>query len=743
MLRRCCRIAAGHHAASCHRGGCQKFATLAQNLRERKDRIGQVHDPRRVAHFLNKIVFCLFAEDAGLLPGNVFSAILEEAARDKSGLSEMLAELFDKMRTGKGRFGTVTIPWFNGGLFDDDDVLELLFTEVQTLAEATGLDWASIEPVIFGTLFERGLDPAKRREMAGLFDAAPSKPPPPQPQDEHDNAGRSAASRGANAARRSLGKGVGIHYTNSATIMKIVEPVVLQPLAEEWETVKQAIANAKRRSRKDDLYFAFRERLGAFRVLDPACGSGNFLYLALRHLKDFDLRVEQEAKALGLTPDPKGQRITPKTVLGIEINPYAAELARVTVWIGELQWQLRNGHGITRRPILSALDGIENRDALLAHDGAPAKWPRASAIVGNPPFLGGKKLLGALGKDYVEVLRHAFQGQLPGFTDFVTYWIEKARRLVEERQVEAAGFVATNSIRGGSNLPVLRKVSSSAEIFCAWSDEPWALDGAAVRVSLICFRGKPYSGIRTLDGTQVSTINADLTGTTADLTSVRPLQENLGICFEGGQKHGPFEISSNLARSWLSAPLNPNGRPNADVVMPLVNAADLVRRSSDTWVINFADRSKVESAFYELPFTYVEHHAKPERMKSSLASHRQFWWRHHRTRPEIRTRLSTLNRYIATPVVAKHRVFVWLNTKQWPSNLIDAILRDDDAMFGVLHSRPHELWALRLGTSLEDRPRYTPTTTFETFPFPQGLTPILAQTSRIPARNRSRRALLR
>ena len=415
--------------------------------------------------------------------------------------------------------------------------------------------------------------------------------------------------------------------------MKIVEPVVLQPLAEEWETVKQAIANAKRRSRKDDLYFAFREQLGAFRVLDPACGSGNFLYLALRHLKDFDLRVEQEAKALGLTPDPKGQRITPKTVLGIEINPYAAELARVTVWIGELQWQLRNGHGITRRPILSALDGIENRDALLAHDGAPAKWPRASAIVGNPPFLGGKKLLGALGKDYVEVLRHAFQGQLPGFTDFVTYWIEKARRLVEERQVEAAGFVATNSIRGGSNLPVLRKVSSSAEIFCAWSDEPWALDGAAVRVSLICFRGKPYSGIRTLDGTQVSTINADFTGTTADLTSVRPLQENLGICFEGGQKHGPFEISSNLARSWLSAPLNPNGRPNADVVMPLVNAADLVRRSSDTWVINFADRSKVESAFYELPFTYVEHHAKPERMKSSLASHRQFWWRHHRTRP--------------------------------------------------------------------------------------------------------------
>jgi hypothetical protein len=152
----------------------RKFATLAQNLRERRDRIGQPHDARRVAHFLNKIVFCLFAEDSGLLPGNVFSAILEEAIRDKTGLSEMLAELFDKMRTGKGRFGTVTIPWFNGGLFDDDDVLELLFSEVQVLAEAARLDWASIEPVIFGTLFERGLDPAKRKQMAGLFDAASS-----------------------------------------------------------------------------------------------------------------------------------------------------------------------------------------------------------------------------------------------------------------------------------------------------------------------------------------------------------------------------------------------------------------------------------------------------------------------------------------------------------------------------------------------------------------------------------------
>ncbi len=460
----------------------RRFATLAQGLRERRDGHNRLHDPRRVAHFLNKVVFCLFAEDAGLLPGNVFSAIVEQALRDRSSLSPLLADLFDKMRTGKGYFGTVRIPWFNGGLFDDDDVLNLLYLEVQTLGEAMKLDWASVEPVIFGTLFERGLDPARRKEMAGLFDAAETKPAKGRKKKAAAAAAPALPLRGGAVAQRSPGKGVGIHYTDTATIMKIVEPVVLRPLAAEWETVKAAIGKAKGTKKKDDLYLAFRERLGAFRVLDPACGSGNFLYLALRHLKDFDRKVEQEGKALGVTADPKGQRITLKTVLGIEINPYAAELARVTVWIGELQWQMANGYGVTRRPILGALEGIENRDALLNADGTEARWPTATAIVGNPPFLGGKKLLGILGSAYVERLRRAFDKRLPGFTDFVTYWIEKARQLVEAKAVEHAGLVATNSVAGGSNLPVMRRLVSSTNLFDAWSDEPWAVDGAAVRV---------------------------------------------------------------------------------------------------------------------------------------------------------------------------------------------------------------------------------------------------------------------
>jgi len=349
--------------------------------------------------------------------------------------------------------------------------------------------------------------------------------------------------------------------------------------------------------------------------------------------------------------------------------------------------------------------------------------------VGNPPFLGGKKLLGVLGADYVKTLRHAFHQRLPAFTDFVTYWIEKSRELVEAGAVERAGLVATNSVAGGSNLPVMRRLVSSTILYTAWSDEPWAVDGAAVRVSLICFAQAHLERSRVLDGNPVDVINADLTAGATDLTKVSRLSENAGICFEGGQKHGHFEVPASLARQWLLSPVNPQGRTNADVLVPLLNASDVVRRSSDTWVIHFGDRSEQDSALYELPFEYVVKHVKPERSKSSLPSHRQFWWRHHRTRPEIRERTSRMQRYLVTPVIAKHRLFVWVSAKAWPSNLLDAITRQDDLIFGLLHSRGHEVWALRLGTSLEDRPRYTPSTTFETFPFPEGLTPNIAASS--------------
>ncbi|HEV8679998.1 MAG TPA: DNA methyltransferase, partial [Stellaceae bacterium] len=355
------------------------FARIAVALRQRDD------DGRRVAHFINKLVFCLFAEDIDLLPNRVFADILEEAAKRPDDFVPMLKELFRAMANPQGRFGTVAVPWFNGGLFDDFDVLPLGQNQLRDLITAARLDWKEIDPTIFGTLFESGLDDKKRAEMASLFDA---------PEPEH----HALLPLHAPAANR----GVGIHYTDEATIMKIIEPVVVLPLRREWERIKVEIRDLdERRARATApaqrerllqqaraLYADFRAALGRYRVLDPACGSGNFLALSLRALKDFDLAVLDDAKAMGLPPDD--YRVGPEAVLGIEINAYAAELARLTVWITELQWQLRKGLGLTRRPILDRLDGIVRADALLSASGSEREWPAADVIVGNPPFLGGK-----------------------------------------------------------------------------------------------------------------------------------------------------------------------------------------------------------------------------------------------------------------------------------------------------------------------------------------------------------------
>lgn len=708
----------------------RKFATLAQGLRERRDRLGRPHDPGRVAHFLNKIVFCLFAEDSGLLPGNVFSAIVEEALRDKSNLSPLLADLFDKMRTGMGYFGTVRIPHFNGGLFNDDDVLELLFPEVQTLGEAMRLDWASIEPVIFGTLFERGLDPARRKEMAGLFDAEPK---PGKGRRKKAAAAAPPAlplKGGATAAQRSLGKGVGIHYTDTDTIMKIVEPVVLRPLAAEWETVKAAIGKAKGTKKKDDLYLAFRERLGAFRVLDPACGSGNFLYLALRHLKDFDKKVEEEGKALGVTADPKGQRITPRTVLGIEINPYAAELARVTVWISELQWQMANGYGVTRKPILEKLDGIRNEDALVDESGAETEWPKANAIIGNPPFLGNKLWIRRLGEEYSNKVRSAYAGRLPGTADLVAYWVEKSRLALKVGRAEAFGLVTTKSIAKGSSRSVMDRVVGDATLllFDAWTNEPWALDGAAVRVSLVCAKRRNVSSLQaiTLNGMTTKSIYADLTAGERgfDLTKSKRLIENRDKSFQGVKIVGQFDLAGPIARDLLRLPVNPNGRLNSEVLRLYIDVDDVVDRPSDRWVVDFGvDMSIEEASQFEAPFAYLEKSVKPTRALVRRKNHREFWWLYGESRPGLRTAIEGLTRYIVVPETSKHLLFRWADCKALVAGSLFAIAFDDDGRFGVLQSNIHRLWSVASGNRLGvgNDPRYNATVTFRTFPFPEDL----------------------
>ena len=680
------RLRPGETRQSLTEQAAQSFATLAQSLRERG------HDPQEVAHFVNRLVFCMFADDVDLLPGQMFTRMLEQARRTPAHFADLAGDLFRVMASG-GRVGFETVDWFNGGLFDDGTALPLEKSDIDTVLAASNLDWSEIDPSILGTLFERGLDPGKRAQL-------------------------------------------GAHYTDRDKIMLLVEPVVIRPWLAEWAAEKAEIAaeldragaakslaaRTKRRNEAERRYRAFLNRLRAFTVLDPACGSGNFLYLALQALKDLEHRVQFEAEALGF--QRAFPEIGPANVKGIEINPYAAELARVSVWVGEIQWMRRNGFSEARDPILKPLDTIECRDAILAPDGTEPEWSEADVVIGNPPFLGNRKTRRELGSDYVDMLERVYRGLVHGRPDLVCYWFAKAGRLLESGRIRRAGLVATNSIRGGTNRAVLDRILENSTIFDAWADEPWVVDGAAVRVSLVCFASVDSGMPIGLDGTGAARVNADLTAARSDLTKARTLARNARVAFQGDIKRGPFDVPGDLAREWLCLPANPNGRPNADVLRPWSNGMDLTRRPSGRWIVDFGDTiDEGQAALFEVPFGYIKEHVKPIRQGNREKASREFWFRHWNPRPGMWRALGSLSRYIATPRVAKHRLFVWLDARVCPDCQLIVIARGDDTTFGILHSRFHEVWSLRLGTSLEDRPRYTPSTTFETFPFPPGLTP--------------------
>lgn len=703
------------------------------------------HDPQAVAHFLNRLVFCMFVEDIGLLPDYVFAEIMDAAVEKQDDFVPLLGDLFRAMKNDNGRFGTTRIPWFNGGLFDDDSVMPLNSLQISDLRDAAQLDWTFVEPAIFGTLFEKGLDPKKREEMASLFDAVvakdkaakPGAQPVPSAKTKGKGKGKAAVKP---LAAAEIGRAVGVHYTDIDKIRKIVEPVVLQPLEREWAEVKAQIAAIDAKPTKNDaakrkavearrkLWFDFRQRLKSLRVLDPACGSGNFLYVALLALKDLDKRIRDEAGKLSLPPEKDA--FTSETVLGIEVNPYAAELARVSIWIGDIQWEMRQGSGtISRRPILGRMTGIRNQDALIDERGKERQWPAAECIVGNPPFLGDKAMIRSLGEDYTKKIREVYAGRVPGGADLVCYWFEKARAMIEVGHTQRAGLVSTNSIRSGANRKVLDRIVASQIIYDAWSDEPWEQDGAAVRVSLVCYTGGGQMVTAPqprLDGREVIKIYSNLSSGITDITNAFTLFDNSSVCFIGDQKTGAFDIDGTLARQWILLSGNPNGRPNSNVIKPWANGNDVVDRPSDTWIIDFGVKcSESEASQYERPFEYVVKNIREARIGKRENTTSARWWLHQRPRPEMRKALLGLSRFIVSPRVSKHRIFKWLDPAILPDSRLVAIAKDDDAFFGILHSRIHELWTLKLGGwhGVGNDPQYTPSQGFDTFPFPEGLTP--------------------
>ena len=657
----------------------EQIAAIAQTMRARG------LDSAEVAHFLDRVVFCMFAEDIGLLPDHVFTRIAEKSGGDPVRFRRLLGQLFEAMATG-GDFGMEAIRHFNGNLFNGATVPELTAGEAAQIAAAALLEWSAIEPSIFGTLFERGLDPEKRAQL-------------------------------------------GAHFTGKADIEKVIEAVVMQPLRREWDEARQGIDAALASPRKkgkaeaEAVLQRFLARLQAVRVLDPACGSGNFLYVALQKLKDLEKEASIHSSNAGL--GAVLPMVGPWQLHGIEINPYAHDLAQMTVWIGWLQWRKFNGFGSPEEPILRAIPGnFQNKDAILdlSDPAAPKEpdWPKVDFIVGNPPFLGGNRIRQELGDDYVEALFKLYKDRVPAFADLCCYWFEKARVHIENDGAKRAGLLATQGIRGGANREVLKRIKESGDIFWAVSDQDWILDGATVHVSIAAFDDGSEK-TRTLDGQAVATINPDLTSA-ADVTQARILKENQGISFQGPSPKGSFDIDEATARAMLVATGNPNKRPNSDVVRPVASAVDLVRGSRGCWTIDFAVLPMDEAAQYEAPFEYAKREVYPVRSKNRRESYAQKWWQYAEARPGMRAALKGLPRFIATPRVSKHRLFVWMKQEVLANDGTIVFARSDDYFFGILHSHVHEVWARAQGTQLREEKsgaRYTPTTSFETFPFPK------------------------
>lgn len=635
-------------------------------------RMGEREGKTKAAHMMMRLVFALFAEDVGMLERGLVTRILERSRLHPENSQQYFQDLFRAMQAG-GEFWGTDIRHFNGGLFDSEDALAITSAEAAALATAAQLDWSEVEPSIFGTLFENSLD--------------------------SDTRGR----RGA-------------HYTSVNDIERVVDRVVMEPLWAEWDALRHGLPGLKKKQQRLEQLFAFQDRLKAVRVLDPACGSGNFLFVSLKKLLDLEYQVRTAVVMNGVGEFEMPPQVHPRQMLGIEIEPFAHELASITLWMGYFQWKRAHG-GDWGNPVLQQLDNIQNRDALLDPQGNEAVWPEAEFIVGNPPFLGDKMMRSQLGSEYTERLRGVYSDRLPGQSDLVCYWPEKARAMIEAGLTRRAGFVTTNSIRGGKNRVVLERIKASGDLFMAWPDEPWEQDGAAVRVSLIGFdNGKET--LRTLNDEHVGVINADLSAG-ADVRLARRLPENARLSFVGGMKKGKFDIPGKIAQRWLTLP-NPGGVSNADVLKPWVNGMDLTRRHSGTWIIDFDTMPLEQAELYVEPLQYVKDVVKPERDKVSNRLERERWWQHARTAPDLRAALSRLPRVIGIPRVAKHLLPVWLSAPLVVDGQVVVVARDDDFTFGVLASTVHRAWARMQGTymGVGNDLRYTPSTCFETFPFP-------------------------
>ncbi|WP_338053487.1 class I SAM-dependent DNA methyltransferase [Rhabdochromatium marinum] len=704
-------------------------------------------DSERVAGFLSRCLFTMFAEDVGLLPAESFSELLARLQEKPDAFPDALKSLWHSMNSG-GFCGVLMIQVlrFNGGLFEGADPLPLTAEQIGQLIDAARADWRQVEPAIFGTLLERALNPHERHKL-------------------------------------------GAHYTPRAYVERLVMPTVIEPLRADWEDVQVAAQNHARLGKTKDAITEVRNfhgRLCQTRVLDPACGSGNFLYVALEHMKRLEGEVLDVLGRLQKSAsfELEGFTVGPNQFLGLEVNPRAARIADIVLWIGYLQWHFRTyGHVNPPEPVLRDFHNIQCRDALIEAgarepllddqgqavtvwdgrsvkvspitgekipdetqrlpvyrylDPRRAEWPEADFIVGNPPFIGAASMRRALGDGYVDAVRSVYSGQVPDSADFVMYWWQIAAEKVRKGEARRFGFITTNSLRQTFNRrvlePHLNDPKAPLSLVFAVPDHPWveASDGAQVRIAMTV--GAPgeqpgllrkvtaeRSGDEDARAVELSEregkLFADL-AIGADIAGAKPLIANSSVSSRGVQLIGPgFIVTDEEAHA-----LGLGHEPGLEaVVRDYRNGRDLTQCPRGVKVIDLFGLN-VEQVRERYPAIYqrVLERVKPERDQNNRASYRNHWWIFGEPRKDWRAMSAGLSRYIATVETTKHRIFTWLDANVLPDNMLVNIASDDAFLLGVPSSRLHGAWALATGGRLGvgNDPRYNKTRCFETFPFP-------------------------
>ena len=535
-----------------------QLATLAKSLE------AAGHGADGVAAFLMRCLFTMFAEDVGLLPERGFTGLLEETRKQPELFPRLVPGLWQAMNRGgfSAELRTDVLK-FNGGLFADPTALPLDKAQIDLLLAAARADWRHVEPAIFGTLLERALDPRERHQL-------------------------------------------GAHYTPRAYVERLVLPTVIEPLREEWAVAQAAALQQDREGKRDKAAAelrAFHRRLCSLRVLDPACGSGNFLYVTLEHLKRLEGEVLNALDAVGDTQgllEMAGVTVDPHQMLGLETNPRAARVAEAVLWIGYLQWHFRTrGKVNPPEPVLRDFHNIECRDAVLAYDriehvfddsGKPvthwdgrtmkthpvtgeqvpdetarvlleryvnprkAEWPAADFVVGNPPFIGASRMRSALGDGYVEALRDTWP-DVPESADYVMYWWHRAAGLARADSIRRFGFITTNSLRQTFNRRVVQQHLEDKQplsLVFAIPDHPWvdSADGAAVRIAMTVGQAGDHGGLL-LRITKEENGNVD----GCDIASVA----------QRGKLHADLRVGVNLS---LAASLVANSLLSAEGVKP-------------------------------------------------------------------------------------------------------------------------------------------------------------------------------